>query len=444
LNAADKHGRTAHALARLHPVVAGMVDVLQQGADSTQKASSASATSLSRHLMRHSRRRVHETEEGDAPGTRGGWAFPPELQDSNNVEAITEIHGNSDIDVVIGNSLSKGVFKRDYFSAQKPVLLTGEIFGNQPIWSYWRKEDLLHRYGALKLAVILPQDTLQSARAERSAGTLSAFIHDMDAQGLDARQQACAAGGVCSATDVLATNNGKVGFTNVASVQQPLMWSDVIPPPIFQLCHSSGAGVSAARSAANRHKQYPMRLVIAPKGTSFPMHTRAASWDLLLTGQKRWYLLPPMPLPRESSKNKVENQMSDPHAGIRERAEALDKLRVYPEKFHQEAAKMREEGLLFEVTQLPGEVLFIPHDWEQISISHAAADSISISQEVCALAHTDMRFLPLSLAIYGGKDDHRDQAGHPPTGYPDFFGMMSAMKIGAREELPDFMPNFRV
>jgi len=428
LETPDKHGRNAHALAQMHPILPGMVELMQQEVGQA----SAAAT---RQLMRHSRRRVYEMESRDRSGVRGGWAFPPALQNGNNMEINAEIHANADIDVVIGDSLSKGVFRRDYFSAQKPVLLTGDPFGNLPIWSHWRKEEFLLRYGAMQIAVVLPQDTLQSSRAEKSAGTLAEFLLEVEQA-----TQTCSGSpaGTCPQSSL------KVGFTNVASVQQPLLWEDIVPPPLFQLCHSPGAGASAARSAANRQRKYPIRLVVNPRGTSFPMHSRAASWDLLVTGQKQWYLLPPMPLPRVSKESEIDMEVADSHAEVRARAKKLDSLRVTPELFVQEAAKMRSEGLLFEVTQLPGEVLFIPHDWEQVTFSHSAAESVSISQEMCSWRHTDIRFTPLSLAVYGGKDVHRDQAGHPPTGYPDFFGMMSMIKAPGKDELPDFMPNHKI
>jgi len=428
----DKHGRNAHALARLHPILPGMIDLLEQ--------ETGAASPAARQLVRHSRRRVYEREEADDVGMRGGWAFPAELQlqDSSNSEIIAEIHANSNINVVIGDSLSKGVFKRDYFSVQKPVLLTGEPFGNLPIWSYWRREDFLLRYGAIKVAVLHPQDTLQSSRAENSAGTIADFLSEMERAAHSTPDGTCPQGGRGASTF------NKVAFTKVASVQQPLLWEDIIPPPLFQLCNSPGAGVSAARSAAHRQRQYPLRLVVNPRGASFPMHSRAASWDLLITGQKQWYLLPPMPLPNFGTKSEIDLEMADSHAEVRARAKNLDRLRSTPDLFLLEAAKMRSEGLLFEVTQLPGEVLFVPHDWEQLSVSHAAADSLSISQEMCSWTHSDVRFTPLSLAVYGGKDDHRDQAGHPPTGYSDFFGMMSMIKGGGRDEMPEFTANVKI
>ncbi len=62
-------------------------------------------------------------------------------------------------------------------------------------------------------------------------------------------------------------------------------------------------------------------------------------------------------------------------------------------------------GIVSQVIQNPGDVIFIPHDWWHATRS--LADSIAISQEFCTLCHSDMRFHPIGLVLYGGKDSYR-------------------------------------
>ncbi len=434
LQKTDKHGRNALALAGLVPPLSEMLALLRK----EMKESEVTVMGPGgRRPLQLAPRLAFELEAGDFFGNRGGWLFPTRLQSSSVMPIVSDAERgltHNDIDTIRGSALSKGVFKRDYFFTQRPVLLTHDLFANQPIWAFWRREEFLERYGKLKVAVVSDSDTLKSPNAQRSATTLNEFLAD---QRRHTHEKSCAENSSCPNPPKYSS-----AFTNSASTQEPLLWTDVVPPALFQLCAAPSAGVSSEWSTASRQRKFPLRLVASPPGSSFPMHTRAASWELLVTGHKRWFLMPPTGQQSADSgllsNLDLDVEQSDPYADARKRATALDKLRGNIVLFEAEVVRLRSEGLLFEVSQLPGDVLFVPHDWYQMSMSHDSAESISISQEFCSWTHSDTRFLPLPFAIYGGEDPHRDQPGHALNAYEDFFGKMSVISVAARSDLPQF------
>ena len=86
----------------------------------------------------------YSLQESDAADRRGGWHFP--LSDSDGAEraAAAAVAGAVLIDKAFGPRTKKGLFKRDYFFAQRPLLLQ-ELFSGQAIWAYWQREEFAHR-----------------------------------------------------------------------------------------------------------------------------------------------------------------------------------------------------------------------------------------------------------------------------------------------------------
>ena len=146
----------------------------------------------------------------------------------------------------------------------------------------------------------------------------------------------------------------------------------------------------SSTSAVTHTDDESMKLLIGPRGSGVPMGSHSAHWDLLVTGVKRWFLVPPgtgiepAGAPNEMGNHKV------PSVGewVKD---------VFPD--------LLSRGLVSTFVQYPGDAVFVPHDW-----SYAAsfeADTVSISQEFCTLLNTDQRFQPLGYVIYGGNDTHR-------------------------------------
>ena len=511
LHARDNHGRTALNLAALPPSSKEVLvllerqyklhfDAANKPTKKKKNKTDAKMPTFSRRLaIQHlHRRKIFDLDLNDTCGFRGGWAFPSELQvqpcGNNNLESSI-IEDISDIDVV-SSSLSKGVFKRDYFYTQRPVLFTNGVFENQPVWAFWRTQDFVHRYGNLQLATITSMNDLSSSDAKKSSTTAEKWIseasqadtipvceNENENETKDKDDSNCTESEAIHVRANMGAQHVKkklryIAFTNTASSQIPLIYEDIVPPGMFQLCYDYRvlesepkseselgsedmyASLSPLHAAASPNTNTnPMRLIMSPPGAVFPLHLRGeggASWDLLLTGQKTWYLLPPISvtdmevedLTKRDGNSIFNNKNGETDAAAEalaeksahRRAKALDKLRGHAnaDEFHLEAKRMRDEGLLYMVTQYPGEVIFIPHGWSQLSISHIQADSISFSQEFCSTTHSSTRFLPLSLAIYGGSDSYKLSLTHPPHEYKEFMMKMQNMPVADKSDLPVF------
>jgi hypothetical protein len=180
-------------------------------------------------------------------------------------------------------------------------------------------------------------------------------------------------------------------------LSEQLKWDLPVPPLFGDICTVPEDTVSSQVSGA-RPSQEPRRWVRtgtlealqlhagAPR-TIVPFHARNATWDLQLTGRKRWFMAPPG----------VSIDASEAPCGAdgNVRADALLTT----------VAALRAQRELVEVIQAPGEVVFIPHGWMRALVH--LEDSVSISQEFCTFLNTDTRVQPLGTVLYGGEDYFR-------------------------------------
>jgi hypothetical protein len=133
-----------------------------------------------------------------------------------------------------------------------------------------------------------------------------------------------------------------------------------------------------------------MKLSMGATGSGVPMHSHNSSWNLLITGKKRWFFVPP------AHWKDVRGKLND--LGTYDAKPTMDWLTdVAPELFIR--------GLVFEGIQYPGDVVFVPHGWYHATLN--VGDTISVSQEFCTLLNTNQRVQPLGKVIYGGSDPHR-------------------------------------
>jgi hypothetical protein len=156
-----------------------------------------------------------------------------------------------------------------------------------------------------------------------------------------------------------------------------LLRADLVKPKVLQICGD--------RDVEN------MRVSVGLAGQGSPMLPgRNASWSVLLFGKKKWFLVSPgvnASVPGLLTK-------ASPHS-----------LQPTIQWLREHAPSLRSRGLLSEVTQLPGEVIFVPHGWHFATLNLLASGDIS--QEFCTLRHTDMRVQPLGSIVYGSNDSTR-------------------------------------
>ena len=430
LEARDSSGRTAYMMARLCPGSKEVIDELAPSA--AVKAAGEPSNIAGKQPIRAPDRNLlvePDGERGSLP-TRGDWLISGEQLDIPH-----------DIDILPASKISKGRFKRDYFSVQRPLLITENVFAGNTIWAYWTRDDFLQRYGNIKVAHVSSTETLTSPKAQRTVGD----IHHWEA--MNHRFQSCDSDDMSCRWERATTDSKPSAFTNTASLQQPTLHDDIMLPKIFQICTKPGENSSEAQSKLRYERDHPIRLVISPSSSGMPMHRRSASWDLLVSGEKVWYLAPPTametPQREEEGPNgeKMQSVYEDPVALMKGRLAKLDSLRSKPAALAELAAEMRAMGMLYVAHQLPGETMFIPHDWFQLSMSIDATESVSFSQEFCSWRHTDIRFMPLSVSIHGGEDSHRDLPGHRFNDYKSFFSLVELLEAPDKHGVPQFNSN---
>lgn len=183
-----------------------------------------------------------------------------------------------------------------------------------------------------------------------------------------------------------------------------ILRTDVPRPKLLQLCGSLD--------------DENMRMSWGLAGQGSPMQAgRNASWSLLLFGKKKWFLVPP------------GINASEP--GL------LTKDPANPQPtFHwlrEHAQSLRAKGLLSVVTQLPGEVVFVPHGWHFATLNLFVSGDVS--QEFCTLRHTDLRVQPLGAIVYGGNDTTR---GFGRTKYHYSRLHLASLGDEKRSRLPSF------
>jgi len=260
--------------------------------------------------------------------------------------------------------MSKGKFKRDYFSTQRPVLVTGQLFENQGLWAHWRKEDLLLRYGDINL---YHTHGKQITTSLRDWVNVYAKSHEENEDG-------------SNTSEGDGRSRRKLSYARSRTTSNvPLLVDDVKVPALLNLC--------------GPNDNQPVQITLSASSSISPLMSGPASWDVLIVGKRTWFLIPP-------SNGRTTMNIDAPGNEL-DIIKELESLRLSdPEKFLQRTSELRAQGLVHEVSQMPGETLFVPHDWTKISMGHVEADSISFTREFCSHTHSDQRFLPVGQVLY--------------------------------------------
>lgn len=136
-----------------------------------------------------------------------------------------------------------------------------------------------------------------------------------------------------------------------------------------------------------------------------PLHYHNASYNLLLSGKKKWIFIPPFFVQNSKFMKKINDEL------IVKYDERLptNSLDFFDLLFQ---ILISNSIPLYEIIQQPQEIIFIPHDWGHFTFS--LENSLSLSQQICSFIHTDARVHPLGWNLYGGYDPHRG-LGHLKT-----------------------------
>jgi hypothetical protein len=263
--------------------------------------------------------------------------------------------------------------------------VTDNLFSKQYIWLYWEKQIFVNKYGGI---IVRKGERLHST--EKNPWTLPQPETYTVKQYVEKYMDDCNDNnnGVCYNNDKYNIDDyiknpvadPWVAFTN----NSESFANDVKKPHALRVC---GDGDNEN-----------IKLTLGPGGTGVPMHSHNASWNLLLTGKKKWYLIAPGQaiFDNDDDNNDFKSGKGAYNYHIKPTTEWL----------RDKAPKLRSKGILHEVMQYPGDVLIIPHDWSHATLN--LADTVAISQEFCTLRNTIHRIMPLGNIIYGGKDDFRE------------------------------------
>jgi hypothetical protein len=175
---------------------------------------------------------------------------------------------------------------------------------------------------------------------------------------------------------------------------------DFQKPSLFSLCASNVSTSSpATTSVYEQSKDYePFKLTLSSMKAISVFHFHNASYNILLQGKKKWFLFPPSLVFNQTLFMEMENLLG------------INKTLFFQSSLTQRHLKsllllLQSYSMVYEVSQLPQEVLFIPHNWGHIVFS--LEDSISLSQEFCTVLSNNLRVQPLGNLLYGGKDAFR-------------------------------------
>ncbi len=297
-----------------------------------------------------------EGEEGEEEEEDGGWYRLPHT--CSPASGVARWAGP--------NAPQREDFLRDHFVVQRPLLLANSPLQDQHIWAYWRRQDLLARYGADKGKMF------SSGTSSRTGGRMT----------------------VADFVELHMPLGGRMGADEeekrpvlVTQELESNLLDDVRRPGLFDLC--------------GRRDQEQLSLLVGPHGAQGPVQRDNASWHAVVVGTITWTLWPPVGVTKLDTY--IYGDLIDPTeihgAGIRRR-----KRRAVPKTWDTQSELAEHDG--FNLTQRQGEVLYLPHDWARLARMETG-DAVVVSQEFCTLWHTDTRMMPLGRVIFGGHDSQR-------------------------------------
>lgn len=271
------------------------------------------------------------------------------------------------IDVVSMTDLSETLFIQKYVSTQRPVLITGNLTSRWPIWSHLSsREDFVNRYRGLRLKTgIVPYaHELSRGNESRANVPLAEWMREVRKQSEAHKCRSGKEGGCLGAG-----NEGAwIAYDDSVTQQENADFGDDLGSPFFaRICdrHPSNVG---------------LQLSIGGFSSGAPMHAHDNAWNSLLVGRKRWLLVPPGELgPRTQAWSAMSHPLTEWYA----------------------VSERRKQGRLYEVTQHPGDVLFIPQGWGHATV-HTCEETVAVSNEFCK--SVDVTSPPsVGAMMYGAK-----------------------------------------
>eukprot|EP01041_Mallomonas_annulata_P001268 gene1268-2453_t len=264
--------------------------------------------------------------------------------------------GVDEIDVRHYSELSEEIMSRDYMGGQRPVLITGNMTGQGA------EDQGLNSWGiipyASTLAEVKSASEINVPLADwldemRSNTTRTSVVTDQNGE-----QVVETAPWIAYDTSVFDQLVGGSWTFECLGLGHCLFSISSIPEIFDEDMQAPAFATKCDGNFASRRGG--IQLSIGGYLSGAPVHAHRNTWNLLLTGRKRWFLFPPGAIgPRPLLWASVRPSSSD--------------LELYK--------ALHEQGRSYELTQRPGDVLFVPAGWAHATIN--MCETVSVSEEFC-------------------------------------------------------------
>ena len=345
LNFNDKYNQNSFHLANLNPINNDIITIINMSKNNfTESDDNIIIESNEKINSQHNCLLFDNSNFNDNNNDNNGWNN--ELSNQKICYNLTPIDS-------IDSFISIKAFKQKYYHTQRPLLFKNQLFSNNNIWAYIEKAIFIERYGDIHIK------TGEKLYSEFNAWNIPSIIKTDIKDFIE---------------NIMETSNW-IGFTELSD--NSLINNDIIIPKIFQICGNS----------SNSNNNNPLKLYIGSKDSGTPIHSHNSSWNLLITGQKLWFLIPYGTIIDPKILNYATNE------GLYHIYTVIEWIELNLDSFEN----------VFVVLQLPGEVIYIPHQWYHMTLN--LMDNIAISQEFCLFYNNnDMRYTSIGHVLYGDYD----------------------------------------
>eukprot|EP00935_MAST-01C_sp_MAST-1C-sp1_P001949 g1949.t1 len=280
---------------------------------------------------------TNKAEEALQVGLWGQKEFPPVYQLTDAVSVALAANGRSQ-DALENYKMHRMrmplTFLRDYASRNRPVIIRNcsgnSLIDDWPARKRWRKEEFLRQFGehtiqARKSSVVAFDN--EFGGMQRQNMTVAEYIHGWSMQRAEG-------------------STPSLDLSYLLQNRALPIRDDYTEPSVF--VHDT----AFAHNASARDQIALFYFGPAMSGVSLHQHTNA--WNALVYGAKQWFLFPPYAMYGPTGMPMTQ---------------WLDDF--YPQ--------LKESTQVFECTQYPGDVLYVPTDWYHGVIN--LKDSIGVASE---------------------------------------------------------------
>mmetsp|Transcript_22376 Transcript_22376/g.32609 ORF Transcript_22376/g.32609 Transcript_22376/m.32609 type:complete len:671 (+) Transcript_22376:76-2088(+) len=291
-------------------------------------------------------------------------------------------------------TLSVEEFMINFFTPQRPLVITGNLTSRMPFWKYaYNRGSFLRSYGNMEVNVTSGCETEEKAEVKCfgevvDTTTVRKYLERQAEveECLSSNPSAHTSSGIGNNDlDLRGSSSGKYGVEccDQLSYQESIAVSVVAEDVLHDFSISSSVDLFNICFAAPLVGTVQLRLS-SGKVVGTPLQSNSAMWNVLLAGrERRWYMLSPGAALNATYDKKLHGDIS-PYEWA---------TTVFP--------RLRKRRLAVEVVQRVGDVMFVPHGWSHFTLS--SGEVIDLSTQFCTLPGNISVFeqVPTGIRMYG-------------------------------------------